>query len=284
MHARDYMMPEDHVYKIMLVGSCGVGKSTLLVRYKCDEFRHGLQPSIGAEFITREMTLQEGMPVKAQFWDTGGQPRYVEIAFMHFKGAHGALVVYDVTNRSTFDDCQRWVADVRQRADPNVAIVLVGSKLDKVDEDSSARQVTCDEAEKLAEELGLFHIETSSVTPSNVASTFEKIVQEAYYHSKGIFNQYKKIVITLNRVANEVAELGKHDESVTLQATNMAGESMMIWTFNCTSDPLDSVWKTLADCIGKPRQCLQVVQKDGTLLVDDLMLAEFLGCDLQTTS
>lgn len=181
-HEDDY----DHLYKVVLVGDATVGKTHLLSRYIKGTLPKAPTATIGVEFATRTVPLAVGGTVKAQIWDTAGQERYRAITSAHYRRAVGALLVYDITKQSTFQNCLKWMEELRQNAEPDIVIVLVGNKVDLAEKDPSARQVYYDAAAEFARQHGLLFSEASAVTSHNVKHIFEHLLQEIYNQgSKG---------------------------------------------------------------------------------------------------
>uniref|UniRef100_A0A7S1FIQ3 Uncharacterized protein n=1 Tax=Noctiluca scintillans TaxID=2966 RepID=A0A7S1FIQ3_NOCSC len=170
----------DHLYKVVLVGDATVGKTHLLSQYIKGSLPKAPTATIGVEFATRLVPLQVGGTVKAQIWDTAGQERYRAITSAHYRRAVGALLVYDVTKQSTFLNCGRWMEELRQNAEPDIVIMLVGNKVDIVERDPSKREVHYDVAAEFAKKNCLFFTEASAVTSYNVKSSFEQLLQEIY--------------------------------------------------------------------------------------------------------
>eukprot|EP00744_Colponema_vietnamica_P000980 GILI01001685.1.p1 GENE.GILI01001685.1~~GILI01001685.1.p1 ORF type:complete len:222 (-),score=54.50 GILI01001685.1:392-1003(-) len=170
----------DHLYKIVLVGDAGVGKTHLLSRYIKNTLPKVASSTIGVEFATRTVQLPVGATVKAQIWDTAGQERYRAITSAHYRRALGALLVYDVTKQSTFENCKRWMDELRAHAEPNIVIMLVGNKVDMVDKSSQARAVPYEVAKRFADANGLFFEESSAVSNVNVKDVFERLLQGIY--------------------------------------------------------------------------------------------------------
>jgi len=173
----------DHLYKIVLVGDATVGKTHLLSRYIKGTLPKAPTATIGVEFATRTVPLAAGGTVKAQIWDTAGQERYRAITSAHYRRAVGALLVYDVTKQATFQNCMKWMEELRQNAEPDIVIMLVGNKVDLVEKDTSQRQVYHDAAAEFARQHGLFFSEASAVTSWNVKHIFEHLLQEIYNQS-----------------------------------------------------------------------------------------------------
>ncbi|XP_057498594.1 ras-related protein RABA5a-like [Actinidia eriantha] len=166
---------EDYLFKIVLVGDSAVGKSNLLARFARDEFYPNSKSTIGVEFQTQKMDI-DGKEVKAQIWDTAGQERFRAVTSAYYRGAVGALLVYDIGRRQTFDSIGRWLNELHTHSDMNVVAILVGNKSDLKD----AREVSTVEGKALAEAQGLFFIETSALDSSNVAAAFQTVIREIY--------------------------------------------------------------------------------------------------------
>jgi len=178
--ANDDTSNADHLYKVVLVGDATVGKTHLLSRYVKGTLPKAPTATIGVEFATRTIPLAIGGTVKAQIWDTAGQERYRAITSSHYKRAVGALLVFDVTRQATFQNCLKWLEELRQNAEPNIVIMLVGNKIDLVEKDPSARQVAQESANEFAKQHKLLFSEASAVTSNNVKHVFERLLQEVY--------------------------------------------------------------------------------------------------------
>jgi Ras-related protein Rab-11A len=168
-------MEEDYVFKIVVIGDSAVGKTQLLGRFTRDEFFLDSKSTIGIEFQTRTVDIARHR-VKAQIWDTAGQERYRAVTSAYYRGALGAMLVYDVTSRRTFDHAARWVAELRAHADKSIVVTLVGNKADLADR----RVVAADEAAAFAEEQGLFFSEASALSGDNVERVFLTLLQEIH--------------------------------------------------------------------------------------------------------
>ena len=126
-------MSDNHLFKIILIGTAEAGKTCLITQCVHNTLPKNSAPTIGVEFATKNMTLKNGRTVKAQIWDTAGQERYKAICGAHYKRALGALIVYDVTNRKSFEDLQdTWIENLTSRAEPDIRVILVGNKIDIV--------------------------------------------------------------------------------------------------------------------------------------------------------
>ncbi|VFQ97561.1 unnamed protein product [Cuscuta campestris] len=161
----------DYLFKVVLIGDSGVGKSNLLSRFTRNEFSLESKSTIGVEFATRTVRVGDQV-VKAQIWDTAGQERYRAITSAYYRGAMGALVVYDVARRATFENVERWLKELRDHTDHNIAIMLVGNKADL----RHLRAVSVEDAKAFAEKEGAFFMETSALESTNVDGAFTGVL------------------------------------------------------------------------------------------------------------
>lgn len=164
-----------YVFKVVVIGDSAVGKTQLLSRFAKNEFCLDSKSTIGVEFQTRTVTISSKL-IKAQIWDTAGQERYRAVTSAYYRGAVGAMLVYDVTKRQSFDHVARWVEELRAHADTSIVIMLIGNKADLVD----SREVPTEDAVEFAESQGLFFFETSALTGDNVEPAFLKVLEEIY--------------------------------------------------------------------------------------------------------
>ena len=123
-------MDVDRTYKLVIIGNSGVGKSCILLQFSDGYFREEEVATIGVDFKIKTVELEDGMIVKLQIWDTAGQERFSTITSSYYRGAHGIIVVFDVTNKSTFDRVSVWMQQVSENAPKGVTCVLVGNKID----------------------------------------------------------------------------------------------------------------------------------------------------------
>ena len=166
-------MSEDIVYKVLLLGDSSVGKTCFLLRYCDKSFQDAHLSTIGLDYRLKTMTLKSGKNIKLQIWDTAGQDRFRAITKNYYKGSHGIILIYDVTNVQTFENVKQWVSQIREEASANVIIYIAGNKIDMEEE----RKVNKEEGEKLAEELGFPFVETSAKSGININETFEDLVE-----------------------------------------------------------------------------------------------------------
>ncbi|XP_004628163.1 ras-related protein Rab-26 isoform X3 [Octodon degus] len=164
----------DIAFKVMLVGDSGVGKTCLLVRFKDGAFLAGTFIStVGIDFRNKVLDV-DGMKVKLQIWDTAGQERFRSVTHAYYRDAHALLLLYDVTNKTSFDNIQAWLTEIQEYAQDDVVLMLLGNKVDSTQE----RAVKREDGEKLAKEYGLPYMETSAKTGVNVDLAFTAIAKE----------------------------------------------------------------------------------------------------------
>ena len=162
-------------FKYIVIGDSGVGKSCLLLQFTDKRFEAMHDLTIGVEFGARVINLNE-QEIKLQIWDTAGQESFRSITRSYYRGACGALLVFDLTNRHSFDNVQEWLNDARSNCNTPITVMLVGNKVDL----ESKRQVSKEEASTFAKENGLVYIETSAKTAQNVDDAFIKTAQVIY--------------------------------------------------------------------------------------------------------
>lgn len=157
------------------MGDSGVGKTNLLSRFTRNEFNAESKTTIGVEFATRNVQIR-GKTVRAQIWDTAGQERYRAITSVYYRGAVGALVLYDITKPATFENLDKWISELKEHADPCVCIMIVGNKTDL----RSQRVVSTEEGRLLAEKYRYSFIETSALDASNVGEAFNNLLVDIF--------------------------------------------------------------------------------------------------------
>jgi len=159
----------DYLFKFIIIGDAATGKSCILHRFIDDKFKQESTHTIGVEFGSKIVEVG-GQFVKLQIWDTAGQERFRSVTRSYYRGAAGAILVYDVTSRESYNHVSSWLEDARALANPNIAIVLVGNKIDLAAE----REVTFLEASRFAQENDLMFLETSARTGEGVSEVFLK--------------------------------------------------------------------------------------------------------------
>jgi len=167
------MKPDyDYLFILVLIGDSGVGKSCLLLRFADDKWTDSYISTIGVDFKIRTIELDQ-KTIKLQIWDTAGQERFRTISSTYYRGAHGIIVVYDVTNKTSFDNVKRWLTEIDKYAREGVNKLLVGNKADNTEGDKlSNRQVPAAEGRTFAEECGIPFLETSAKSGTFVDTAF----------------------------------------------------------------------------------------------------------------
>jgi small GTP-binding protein len=161
----------DYSLKIVVVGDSGVGKTCFLIRFVRDVFDGDSQPTLGVEFLTK-IIQTERHRIQLQLWDTAGQELFRAVTRGYYRGSAGALVLFDVTSRDTFDNIGHWMEDIKDVARSDVVTLLVGNKADLAD----TRQISYEEADGFAKANGMIYFETSAKTGTNVAEVFDACV------------------------------------------------------------------------------------------------------------
>lgn len=173
-----------YLFKYIIIGDSAVGKSCLLLQFTDKRFQPVHDLTIGVEFGARMITI-DGKQIKLQIWDTAGQESFRSITRSYYRGAAGALLVYDITRRDTFNHLTTWLDDARQHSNSNMVIMLIGNKTDQ----ESKRAVAKEEGEQFALDHGLIFMETSAKTSTNVEEAFIQTAKEIYEKiQQGIFD------------------------------------------------------------------------------------------------
>jgi small GTP-binding protein len=175
----------DFAFKILLLGDSSVGKTCFLKRYTDNTFQDAYLSTIGFDFKFKFVTLDNGKTVKVQLWDTAGQERFRTIAKSYYKGAHGIILIYDVTNRKTYDNIKKWLNQIRDEASNRISIILVANKIDCED----TRQVTKEEGETLAKASNLPIFEASAKDSINVNESFQFLIEKINENVSNIITQ-----------------------------------------------------------------------------------------------
>ncbi|XP_054894824.1 ras-related protein Rab-15-like [Poeciliopsis prolifica] len=162
----------DVLFRLLLLGDSGVGKTCMLRRFTEGEFDPSHISTIGVDFKMKTIEI-DGLKVRIQIWDTAGQERYQTITKQYYRRAQGIIFVYDITNLSSFQHIAKWASDVDEFAPDDVQTILVGNKADE----KFGRQVTKDQGQKLAETYGMEFFETSASTSSNISQSFIRVTE-----------------------------------------------------------------------------------------------------------
>ena len=165
----------DMMVKVIIIGDSGVGKTNIMSKFLKNKFMEESKATVGVEFGSKLFDLN-GHKIKAQIWDTAGQEKYKSITGAYFKGSKGALVVYDITQKSTYESLEKWVNDLKSAGDPKITIILIGNKSDLEEN----RQVTKEQGEEKAKSFGCAFLETSALSGDNIDKAFNMMVKEIF--------------------------------------------------------------------------------------------------------
>mmetsp|Transcript_6245 Transcript_6245/g.9066 ORF Transcript_6245/g.9066 Transcript_6245/m.9066 type:complete len:226 (+) Transcript_6245:89-766(+) len=168
--------PYDHLFKLLMIGDAGVGKSSMLLRFTDDSFDEHIQSTIGVDFKVKHVDAS-GKRVKLTIWDTAGQERFRTLTSSYYRGAQGVVMVYDVTRRDSFESLDQWLKEVKLYSPNNgegVVKLLVGNKIDREEE----RAVSREEAENWARSQGMLFLEASAKTKAGIRQCFMEIVHK----------------------------------------------------------------------------------------------------------
>ena len=169
------MQDVDHIFKVLIIGDSSVGKSNILLRFSDNIFHDTFLPTIGVDFKIRNVKMSN-QTIKLNIWDTAGQERFKTITSTYYKGAHGIILVYDITDRESFNNINNWLTEVRKHAGAQVVKLLVGNKCDMEEE----RVVTAKEGKEFADSLGISFMETSAKQRINIDEAFMTLTKQVY--------------------------------------------------------------------------------------------------------
>jgi len=202
----------DFLMKLILVGDSGVGKTNILSKYLKNNFDPDSKATVGVEFGTKNIEI-DNKKIKVQIWDTAGQERYKSITSTYYKGAKGAFIVYDITRKSTFDNIDKWIGDLKNNGDENMIVYLVGNKSDLND----MREVRKDEAMTKSEKYNIAFSETSALYGDNIHKIFQDLMEKVYinFYRNANTNKDKEINkgVDLNEETKENNNSGNSQES-----------------------------------------------------------------------
>jgi len=180
--------PTEMIFKIIIIGDLASGKTNILAKYLTNTFEPNSTPTIGVEMKVKDFKIKEDL-VKAQFWDTAGQEKYDSLTTSYYKGAKGALIVYDITQKSSFDKIESLLKKLRDNSNKNVSVILVGNKCDLEDN----REVLKEDGEELAKKLKIKFMEVSAKTGENLDKLFQNLIDEVYEKYNKEFKSFASI-------------------------------------------------------------------------------------------
>ena len=163
----------EYIFKVLLLGNSNVGKSSLFLRFVDDIWNDTFVPTIGVDFKIKTFDIDEKR-IKMQIWDTAGQERFKNIIASYYRGAHGILLIYDVTDKDSFKNLSNWLIEIEKNSSKNVLKVLIGNKTDLEEK----RVISYNQAKEFADSYGLKYIETSAKKNLNVNEAFETLGRE----------------------------------------------------------------------------------------------------------
>ena len=176
-------------FKILILGDHAVGKSCFIIRYTDDTFQDVYLSTIGMDCKYKDINLENGKSIRLQIWDTAGQDRFRSLTKNLYKGASGIILIYDISQRKTFDNVKGWIESIKEEVSSKVLIVLVGNKIDKIEE----REVKKVEGEELAEELKLPFYECSALTGENINNAFLGLARKLVETKEKVENRGEKL-------------------------------------------------------------------------------------------
>ena len=197
----------DMIFKIILIGDTSVGKTNILSKYLTDEFDAKSKATVGVEFGVKNFKIENNI-VKVQIWDTAGEERYRSITNAYYKGAKGSLLVYDITNKKSFENVEKWISDLKANADEDISMILLGNKTDLEDK----RVVTTEEGKNKAEFYNLTFMETSALNGNNIQEAFNELIMDVYKKNHELLENQAKVEIIRDK---KTIELDKGEDNDT---------------------------------------------------------------------
>lgn len=165
----------DYIFKVLIIGDSSVGKSNILLRFSDDKFHDTFLPTIGVDFKIKNLQINN-KAIKLNIWDTAGQERFKTITAAYYKGSHGVIIVYDITDPESFRNVPNWIAEAKKHAGPGVTRILVGNKCDLKDD----RKVDFQTGKNFADSEGMLFFECSAKAKINISEIFEALSKQMY--------------------------------------------------------------------------------------------------------
>ena len=179
----------DIIIKLVIIGDASVGKTNILSKYLNNEFDENSKATIGVEFSLKTFEIDHNT-IKVQIWDTAGQERYRSITSAYYKGAKGALLVYDISRKETFENIDNWVADLKENGESDMTTVLIGNKSDLEGE----RKVSKEDGELKAKQYGMAFLETSAKNGDNIEKAFVDLIEELYKTNRSRIKNNTRVI------------------------------------------------------------------------------------------
>jgi len=180
MAARGADLHFDKLFKLVLIGDSGAGKTALLNRFADEKFVEEVPGSMGIEFKFRFVTIG-GKTIKLQLWDTAGQERFRTVTAAYYRGADGIILCYDVTSMDSFDHVEEWLSEVNRHASEGTRKLLIGNKIDLADK----KEVPLDNGQRFADKIDIPFVETSAKTGAGVNAAFMQLTEAIIKHKEG---------------------------------------------------------------------------------------------------
>ena len=194
---------EDYKLKVVIVGDSGVGKSNLIKRFTSNEFNANSKATVGVEFLSKSYKINDKI-FKIEMWDTAGQERYKSITSAYYKGAKGALLVYDTTSGESFENISKWLSEIKEKTNKETKLILIGNKIDLKD----SKVVSTELALAKAKEWGMPLMETSAKDATNVKEAFHDLLKEMYFE----LNKTLQMVENKKLESNNAVQLDVNEE------------------------------------------------------------------------
>ena len=194
---------EPPLYKILLLGDSTVGKTCFLLRYVDDSFLDLHMATIGLDYRLKTLILEEQKIVKIQLWDTAGQDKFRAITRNYYKGASGIILIFDVTNIKSYENIKKWINEIKDEISEKVSIVLIGNKIDNVQE----RKISKEQGEKLASEIGVKFFETSAKTGEGINESVFFLVKKIFENDPEVKNKYQGRNLKIKNKKENAVEL-----------------------------------------------------------------------------